>query len=418
MANDDDKNHPDENFAALFAESERRNAGAPKRRTLRVGDKVRGTIMSIGRETVFLELEDRLGEAMLEILELRDDKGQLTADVGEVIEGSVAQVPRQGGMVVLRRGAARGPGGRLDLAQAFQTAVPVDGTVTAVNKGGVEVDIGGVRAFCPMSQLDLRHVDDPAQFIGQKLAFRITRYEDDRRGPNVVLSRRALLEEEARARAAETREKLKVGAVMPGVVTALKDYGAFVDLGGVEGMLHVSELGHSRVRRPADVLSVGQSVSVQIVRIERAADPKRGEQIALSLKSLEADPWQTVTQTLPVGSRVKGTVTRVTTFGAFVELAPGIEGLVHISELNTGGGSQRQARQMAKPGDALEVTILSVDPERRRLSLSTAAGEEPLDAEARDVAARAAGPGAGTGKSGGLGTLGDLLKNAIQRPPR
>jgi small subunit ribosomal protein S1 len=410
----DDQTPGGESFAAMFAESERANAGARKRRVLRVGDKVRGKLMSIGRETAFVELEDQLGEGMLDVVELRDAKGQLTAEVGDVIEGSVAEATRRGGMVVLRRQAARGAGGRLDLQQAFQAAIAVEGTVTGVNKGGVEVDVAGVRAFCPISQLELRHVDDASPYIGQKLSFRITRYEQaesDRRGPNVVLSRRALLEDEARGRAAETREKLKVGAVLPGVVTGLKDYGAFVDLGGIEGMLHVSELGYGRVGRPSDVLSVGQPVSVQVIRIDRSPDPKRSEQVALSLKALESDPWETAAQTLVEGSRVRGTVTRVAAFGAFVELLPGVEGLVHISELGT-GPSQRQARNVVKPGDSLEVTILGVDRERRRVS------EEPLVADARGVVERAAGPATGSGKPGKLGTLGDLLKNADARPKR
>jgi small subunit ribosomal protein S1 len=416
----DDKIPGGESFAAMFAESERANAGAPKRRVLRVGDKVRGKLMSVGRETAFVELDDHLGEGMMDVIELRDDKGQLIADVGDVVEGSVAEATRRGGMVVLRRNAARGAGGRLDLQQAFQAAIAVEGTVTAVNKGGLEVDVGGVRAFCPISQLELRHVEDASLYIGQKLSFRITRYEpgeNDRRGPNVVLSRRALLEDEARGRAAETREKLKVGAVLAGVVTGLKDYGAFVDLGGIEGMLHVSELGYGRVGRPSDVLSVGQPVSVQVLRIERGSDPKRPEQVALSLKALESDPWETATQTLVEGSRVRGTVTRVAAFGAFVELAPGLEGLVHISELGA-GPSQRQARVAVKPGDPIDVTILAVDRERRRVSLSTAAPDEPLDADARGAVARAAGPSGGTGKPGKLGTLGDLLKSADARAKR
>jgi len=407
-----DRDNPSnqENFADLFAASERAHAGAPKRTKLKPGDRVSGKVISLGGETVFLELEGGQ-EGMLDVVELRDGKGQLQAKVGDTIDAVVAELPRGSRMVVLRRSLGRGASGRNELSQAFQHAIPVEGTVSAVNKGGVEVTVAGVRAFCPISQLDLRHVEDASTFIGQKLMFRITKFEDDdRRGPNIVLSRRAVLEEEARGKAAETRAKLAVGAVVSGVVTALKDYGAFVDIGGIEGMLHVSEIGFQRVTKPADVLSVGQHVSVQIIRIEKKDDPKRPgrqlEQIALSLKALETDPWESAALAFTEGTRTRGTVTRVTDFGAFVELAPGVEGLVHISELGD-GHSARQARAAVKAGDALDVTVKTVDRERRRLGLSLAAPDEPLDAEARAVVERAASPN----RQGKLGTLADLFKN-------
>ena len=211
-----------------------------------------------------------------------------------------------------------------------------------------------------------------------------------------------MLEEEGRARAVETRAKLAVGAVLPGVVTGLKDYGAFVDLGGIEGMLHVSEIGFSRVTRPADVLSIGQPVTVQVIRIDKKNDPNRPEQVALSLKALVSDPWEEAAARFPEGTRVAGTVTRVEPFGAFVELAPGVEGLVHVSALG-GGKPLRHARDAAKPGDRLEVTVTAVDRERRRLSLAPAGESEAIDAEARGAADRAAG-------GAKLGTLGDLFK--------
>jgi small subunit ribosomal protein S1 len=412
LANDDGKK-TDESFATLFAEYERSNAGVPRRPALRPGDRVRGKIVSLGGETVFLQLEGGRGDAMLDVVELRDGKGQLVAAVGDTIDAVVAEGhggARRGGMVTLRRSLGRGGGGRVELAQAFQHNIPVEGTITGVNKGGVEVTVAGARAFCPISQLDLRHVEDPSVFVGQKLIFRITRYEDDdRRGPDIVLSRRAVLEEEARGRAAATRATLTVGTVLPGVVTALKDYGAFIDLGGIEGMLHVSEIGFQRVARPSDVLSVGQHVSVQVIRIDESTDPKRSGQIALSLKALETDPWDSAAVRFPEGTRVRGKVTRVTDFGAFVELAPGVEGLAHVSELGGGGGGRapRQAKDAVKIGDPIDVTVMSVDRERRRLSLSLAAPDESLDPEAQAAVDRNAAPS----KGGKLGTFGDLFKN-------
>ncbi len=413
-----------EDFAALLAEFER-EAGAPKRgRGPRPGTTVKGRIVSIGAEAVFVDLGGK-SEGTIAITEVRDaETGKLTVAEGEEIEAVVVENDENG--VVLRRQIGRGAGQRGELAQAFEHGIPVEGLVTAVNKGGVEVTVAGGRAFCPISQLDLRHVEDAAPFIGQRLLFRITRYEPGTRGrDNVVVSRRALLEDEQREKAVATRALLKPGAVLRGTVASLKDYGAFIDLGGLEGMLHVSEIGFARVGHPKEVLSVGQSVEVQVLRIEKSDDPpRRGgtalpgrpfaggaepsqgsaqkrkpEKIALSLKSLEKDPWVDAVERFPEGSRVPGKVARVETFGAFVELAPGIEGLVHVSEL---GKNVKHARQAVKPGDPVEVTVLGVDRERRRISLSLggAATGEPGETYVPPAPPQR------------LGTFGDLLKGS------
>ena len=340
---------------------------------------------------------------MIDGAELRDADGMVTIKVGDPIEATVVEGGGRGEPMVLRRQLAHASGAQApaELARAFELGLPVEGTITAVNKGGVDVTVAGVRGFCPISQLDTRRTEDASGMVGQKLMFRITKYEEDRRGPNLVLSRRALLEEEARGRAVETRAKLQVGAVLPGVVTGLKDFGAFVDLGGIEGMLHVSEIGFSRVTRPADVLAIGQPVTVQVIRIEKRNDPNRPEQVALSLKALAADPWEEAASRFPAGTRVAGTVMRVEPFGAFVELAPGVEGLAHISTLG-GGKPLRHARDAVKPGDRLEVTVIAVDRERRRLSLAPAGESEAIDAESQAAADRAGG-------SGKLGTFADLF---------
>jgi len=393
----------------MFAEYEAANKGKRRAPPVQPGDRVRGKVTSVGRDTVFVELDDGRGEGMIDGAELRDGDGQVTIKVGDAIDATVVEGGSPGEPLVLRRQLARASGAQAhtELARAFELGLPVEGTISAVNKGGVDVTVAGVRGFCPISQLDMRRTEDASGMVGQKLMFRITKFEEDRRGPNLVLSRRALLEEDARARAVETRAKLQVGAVLPGVVTALKDFGAFVDLGGIEGMLHVSEIGFARVTRPADVLSVGQPVTVQVIRIEKRDDPNRPEQVALSLKALAADPWEEAAARFPAGTRVAGTVTRVEPFGAFVELAPGIEGLAHISTLG-GGKPLRHARDAVKPGDRLEVTVIEVDRERRRLSLAPAGESEAIDAESRAVADRAGG-------SGRLGTLADLFN---KQPPK
>jgi small subunit ribosomal protein S1 len=399
----------EEDFAAMFAEYEAANKGKRRTPPPQPGDRVRGTVTSVGRDTVFVELEDGRGEAMIDGAELRDPDGMVTVKTGDVIDATVIEAGGRGEPMVLRRQLARASGAQApaELARAFELGLPVEGTITAVNKGGVDVTVAGLRGFCPISQLDTRRTEDASGMVGQKLMFRITKYEEDRRGPNLVLSRRALLEEDARARAVETRAKLQVGAVLPGVVTGLKDFGAFIDLGGIEGMLHVSEIGFSRVTRPADVLAIGQPVTVQVIRIEKRDDPNRPEQVALSLKALAADPWEEAASRFPAGTRVAGTVMRVEPFGAFVELAPGVEGLAHISTLG-GGKPLRHARDAVKPGDRLEVTVTAVDRERRRLSLAPAGESEAIDAESQAAADRAGG-------SGKLGTFADLFN---KEPPK
>jgi small subunit ribosomal protein S1 len=394
----------EEDFASMFAASEREGKQA-RRPALAIGDRVRGKVASIGQEVTVLELAGG-GEGTLETLELLAPDGKLTVALGDSLEARVVGHGDRPGFVSLRRGAGHGSGGRTSLAEAAATGLPVEGIITAVNKGGLEVDVAGTRAFCPLSQLELRPVVDPAAYVGQRLEFRVTRYEDDRRGANVVLSRRALLEEAMQSRAAETRGKLVVGAVLPGVVTALKEFGAFVDVGGIEGLLPASEIGLQRNTRPADVLSVGQPVTVAVMRVEKRDDPRRPEQVSFSLKSLERDPWQDAAAELPAGTLARGQVTRVEQFGAFVELRPGVEGLLHVSEL-AGGKQLRHARDAAKPGDVLEVTVLSIDLEKRRIALGLGAREEGVDDEGRAVAARV------SGKGGGMGTLGDLLKGKL-----
>jgi len=245
-------------------------------------------------------------------------------------------------------------------------------------------------------------VADASEYVGRKLQFRVTRYEADRRGMNLVVSRRALLEDEARGRAEKVRTKLTVGAVLPGVVATIKDFGAFVDLGGIEGMLHVSELGFSRNQRPNEVLSVGQQLEVQVLKIEKTDDPKRPERISLSLKSMQRDPWEDVRTQFAAGTQVTGKVVRVEQFGAFVELSPGIEGLVHSSELAS-GKQVRHAREVCKVGDSITVTVLALDHERRRISLGVGERGDVVSQEDREAGRLAGG-------SGGWGTFGDLLR--------
>ncbi len=371
---DEQSSSDSKDFAAILAEFEQEKSAEPDAATPaappKVGDKVSGQIVSIGPEAAFVDLGGK-AEGMIELSQVTDAEGKLTVAVGDTLEAKVSRIDPETGALVLRRRVGRGPEVPAEIVQAYQHGIPVEGLVTASIKGGVEVQVSGLRAFCPLSQLELRYVDSPERFVGQRLAFKISRYEEGSRGrrPNIVLSRRALLEEEAKAKAAETRARLVPGAILRGKVTALTDYGAFVDLGGLEGMLHVSEIGFARTAHPKDVLEVGQELDVQVLKVEPPRDSKHSERISLSRKALERDPWKDAVERFPAGSRVKGRVMRLETFGAFIEVAPGLEGLAHISELGA-GRRIGHPREVLSLGQDVEVTVLGVDPAKRRISLS------------------------------------------------
>jgi len=367
------------------------------------GDTVSGRILEIGADAVFVDLGGK-AEGVIERLELTDSEGQLTVAVGDTVEAQVAGQDPETGAIRLRKRIGHGPEVAAAVREAHALGLPVEGRVSKVVKGGLEVEIGGLRAFCPASQADLRYVENLEELVGRRLEFRITRLEEGRGRPNLVLSRRVLLEEEARAREAEAREKVKVGAILTGTVTSLAPYGAFLDLGGVEGMLHVSEIAHSRVAHPEEVLAVGQSLEVQVLRIEPGKDGR--DRIALSRKSLEASPWQGAEVRFPAGTEIAGRVMRLESFGAFVEIAPGLEGLLHVSELGRDRRIQH-AREAVQLGQDLRVRVKSVEAERRRISLILApsAAEAPAEEIERYRAGEAS-------SGGGFGTLGDLLKKS------
>ncbi len=391
-----------EDFRSLLGQFERQSAGRT-RRLPQVGERVHGTVASIGREHVYVDVGIK-SDAIVDIEELKDADGNLTVNIGDPVDMAVSAIDADSGTLLLGSKHGRRVHGAAGLEQAFEQHLPVEGHVNGVTKGGVEVEIAGVRAFCPASQLSLQFVEDLSSYVGQRLAFRITKYEGGKH-PNLVVSRRELLEEERRAKAAELRAKVVPGAVLPGTVTSLQPYGAFVDLGGVEGMVHISELAFERVRHPSDLLSVGQQVEVAVLRVDQTDNPKHPEKIALSLRALAKNPWTDADRQFPVGATVRGRVTRVQPFGAFVELAPGLEGMVHISELGA-GRRVTHPNEVLETGKEVEATVLSVDLDKRRIALS-------LD-PSRQGAAEPSPPAADYAKpSQGMGTLGDLLRQAM-----
>lgn len=381
----------EEDFAAMLADFEKAGSAGGKRNRPKIGDQVGGPVISIGKDSVFIDLGGK-AEGVLDRDQLTNKDGQLTVAIGDRVEARV--VAENGGVFALRVKVARGPEAKAELLSAFELGVPVEGKVTEVIKGGVAVDVAGVRGFCPASQIDGRFVADLATFVGQVLTFKVTKYE----ARNLVLSRRALVEEANAKRAAVTRATLAPGAIVRGTVVSFKPFGAFVDLGGIEGMLHISELGHGRVNSPEEVLNVGQEIEVAVKSIEPG---EKGERISLSLKALAGDPWAEATAILQPGKRVKGKVAQLATFGAFVEIAPNVLGLVHISELGA-GRRINHPKEFVQVGQEVEATVLSVDRDKRRIALSMSASHEGSDEDVVAAAAVAKAPAK-------LGTFADLL---------
>ena len=322
------------------------------------GDKVRGKVVSITNDSIFVDLGMK-SEAWLDKREAMDDEGNLTVEVGEEIDAQVVKVFPEG--VRLSRGALKAAELSEMLEEAHQARLPIEGKVTGFNDGGLEVRIGSRRAFCPKSQIDREFTEDLAQHVGETYRFLVTRY--DPTGRKIVVSRRTLLESEAKEMAKETRALLQEGAVVDGTVRKIAPFGAFVDLGGVDGLIHISELSWDRVEDPSTVVTVGDVVRVKILRIDTAKD-----RIGLSLRKAQGDPWKTLQQDWEIGNTYEGTVTRLADFGAFVKLAAGLEGLVHVSEIDW--SRVKHPKDVLSEGQTVTVKLLDLDKKKRRLSLS------------------------------------------------
>jgi len=353
FSEDDSPDTPEEeDFARMFEESL-----AP--RSFDEGETVSGTVVSLGRDVAFVDVGGK-GEATIDIEELRDPDGDLDVEIGDTVQAVV--VSTKGGLRLSYK-LARGAATRQRLHDAYAAGLPVEGRVEKSIKGGYEVRIGGQRAFCPISQIDNAFTEDPSIHEGLVYTFRIIEFKEE--GKDLVVSRRALLEEEEQARAEEVRATIVPGADLPGRVVSVRGYGAFVDLGGgIQGLLHVSEMGWSRVSDPTQVVQAGDEITVRVLRV----DDEQGK-ISLGLKQLQADPWTTVEETFQVGQTLTGKVTRLADFGAFVELAPGIEGLAHVSTFPPTG--KRDAwKESAPAGSSVAVEILSIEPERKRIGVA------------------------------------------------
>ena len=342
----------EEDFAAMFEAS-------VKARQFDRGQTIEGTIVAFGPKVAFVNVGGK-GEAEIDLAELKDADGDVEVSVGDRIQAMV--VSTSGGIVLSRKGV-RNAATQRELEDAFQAGLAVEGKVEKVVKGGYEVRIARERAFCPLSQIDIVRTADPAVHEGQVYAFRIIEYKDG--GKNVVVSRRKHLEEQQRASAADVRKSIVPGAVLTGRVASVLDFGAFVDLGGgIQGLLHVSEMGWSRVTNPNEIVAPGDQITVKVLRVDDAT-----QKISLGLKQLLDDPWTTVAATYEVGQVRTGRVTRVAEFGAFVELEPGIEGLAHASTFAPTGRAGGWAKSVAV-GLTGAFEILSIDTAQKRIGVA------------------------------------------------
>ena len=386
----------EKSFAELFNES-----GAVQGR-FAPGERVDAVVVKITPEWVFIDIGGK-NEGYLDIKEFLDAEGNVAIKEEETIRAYFLYSKNNEKLFSTKIG--KGDAGRAFLEDAAQSGMPVEGLVEKEVKGGFDVRIAGdVRAFCPFSQTGLFRVDTPADLVGQRLSFRIIEYAEN--GRNIIVSRRALLEEERAKNKELLKESLREGALVSGTVVSLQKYGAFVDIGGLQALLPISEIAWGHVDDIAEKLTVGQQIEASVLKIDWEND-----KISLSLRSILPDPWDLAEREFPIGMTTTGVVARLTKFGAFVTLSPGVDGLVHISRLGRGKRISHPS-EVLKEGQSLEVRVEKIDREAKRISLVPAdevvesAGEEKK--EGPDDFRKYMGK-----DSGRLGSLGDLLQKKL-----
>jgi len=351
----------EESFAELFAQS--------SKQTVRFspGQKIRAKIVSISGDLAFIDLGDK-SEGAINLIEFRDKDGNIQAKTGDEFDAFFISV--EGG---IRKFTTMVHGysaiSLKSIRDAFDSEIPVQGEIKREVKGGFEVLVGDVRCFCPFSQIDLKGGREGGIYLGRSFPFKVLEFEEN--GRNIILSRRANLEKEKAEKIEKLRQTLQVGAVVTGTVRSVMNFGAFIDLGGIDGLIPASELSWVRNEKPSDILSLGQQVTAKILSIDWDKN-----KLSLSLKAMEPDPWTQIADTYTEGSRVSGKIVRLAPFGAFVNLEPGIDGLIHISNLGA-GRRINHPKEAVETGQTVEVYVLSVDKESRKISLSMNPRVEP-----------------------------------------
>ena len=342
-----------ESFAELFEESE-------KLSKLKPGAIVLGTVVAVTNDVVVINAGLK-SEGIVPIEQFRNEAGEIDVGIGDEVKVALDSLENGFGETVLSREKAKRAMVWDELEQAMEAGDIVTGRISGKVKGGFTVDIKDVRAFLPGSLVDVRPVRDPVYLEGKELEFKIIKL--DRKRNNVVVSRRAVVESEHSEEREQLLERLQEGAIVNGVVKNLTDYGAFVDLGGIDGLLHITDMAWKRVRHPSEVVEVGQEMKVRVLKFDRERN-----RVSLGLKQLGEDPWDNIARRYPSGARLFGKVSNVTDYGCFVEIEPGVEGLVHVSEMDWTNKNVNPSK-VVQVGDETEVVVLDVDEERRRISL-------------------------------------------------
>ena len=358
-----------ESFAELFEESQ-------KRTEMRPGEVITAEVVAVEHNFVVVNAGLK-SEAYVPIEEFKNDQGEIEVQVGDFVSVAIGSIENGYGDTILSRDTAKRLASWMSLEKALESGEFVTGTTSGKVKGGLTVLVNGIRAFLPGSLIDTRPIKDLTPYENKTMEFKVIKL--DRKRNNVVLSRRAVVEASMGEERAKLMETLKEGSIVQGVVKNITEYGAFVDLGGIDGLLHVTDMAWRRVNHPTEILNIGQTVKVQIIRINQET-----HRISLGMKQLESDPWSDIGTKFPIGKKITGTVTNITDYGAFVELEPGIEGLIHVSEMSW-------TKKNVHPGKILstsqqvDVVVLEVDPAKRRISLGLKQTlENPWEAFARN----------------------------------
>ena len=396
-----DNSSNNENFADLFKDD-----GPPKKQ-LSPGQKIKAVVVVVSQDSIFLDVGEK-SEGFVDRKEVEDESGNVTVKAGDTLEVYFLSSARNEMLFTTKIGG--GSTSRAHLEEAYRSSIPLEGFVKKEIKGGFEVTVAGnVRTFCPFSQMDIKRISDPEDYVDQHMLFKITEYKEN--GRNIILSRRVILEEEREEKREVFKETLKEGMTVKGTITSIQKFGAFVDIDGIEGLIPISEIGWSRIEDVKEVLTEGQDVEVVIMKLDWEND-----RFSFSLKQALPDPWQNITMRIPVGSSHSGTVVRLTKFGAFVNLVEGIDGLIHISKLG-GGRRINHPKEVLEEGQNVEVKIEDIDAEQKRLSLALvgemAAGESDSASEKEDIKEfQAKHRESTTGTS--MSTLGDILRAKLE----
>src|ERR671931_2168756 len=342
-----------ESFAALFEES-------LNRKEMRVGEVITAEVLSVDDNWVVVNAGLK-SESIIPAEEFKNDTGQVDVKPGDFVSVSIEALEDGFGATRLSRDKAKRMAAWLELEKSLENGEKVKGVITGKVKGGLTVMTKGIRAFLPGSLVDLRPVKDTTPYEGKEMDFKVIKL--DRKRNNVVVSRRAVLEETAGAEREQLLASLQEGATVKSIVKNITDYGAFVDLGGIDGLLHITDLAWRRVKHPSEVLSVGDEVTAKVLKFDQET-----HRISLGMKQLESDPWSDIGTKFPLGKKIRGTVTNITDYGAFVELEPGIEGLIHVSEMSWTKKNVHPGK-IVSTSQEVDVQILEVDPVKRRISL-------------------------------------------------